>query len=100
MFVSMQMRDLLLVPLVPKEQRVPGRFIDAALEHSGVSAKDAAERLGVTAETVSRWRRDVVAFSNSQWIALRSVLKLPTNWEPPKSFKPKAPTRGRPRRRR
>lgn len=85
------------VPPIPKEERVKGARVDAALAHANVTAADLAARLHVTPETVSRWRRGVLTLSRSRWIAVLAVLGLPLTWEPAALRSATKQGRGRPR---
>ena len=82
---------------VPREQRIPARVLDAALVHTGMTAKALAEAIGVASETVSRWRRGIIVLPRSRWIAAATVMGLDPEWAPPKGKPTRKRGRGRPR---
>lgn len=82
---------------VPEEQQIPARVLDAALHHTGMTAKALADAIGVAPETVSRWRRGIIVLPRSRWIAAASAMGLDAEWAPPKGKLPKNRGRGRPR---
>jgi transcriptional regulator with XRE-family HTH domain len=84
-----------LVPRVPKDSLISPELLDAALAACPKkSAADIAEALGVHETTISRWRRGERDLARIHWLAILSVLGLPTDWQPTKSS-PKAAKRGR-----
>jgi transcriptional regulator with XRE-family HTH domain len=76
------MLDFVPMPIAA-EDRVPAHRLNEALRVTGMSQSELARRLGLTVVAVNRWCRGKAPVSQSRWIAVASVLGLPSDWQPP-----------------
>ena len=87
------------VPPVPKDTRIPARWLDAAFAaRPDSTATDVAAALDVDVTTISRWRRGQLPLGRGRWVSVLAVLGLPLDWRPTAGWKPSTSrARGRPR---